>query len=70
VISIDPNNRPAWYLACLGSGGQDVSMLGRSSRKVTTSTSLKKRESLLEIAESWFGHTIGGMVRNSLCFSP
>jgi hypothetical protein len=44
-------------------------MLGRSSREMATSTSLKTRENLLEIAESWFGHTIHGMVRISL-FSP
>jgi hypothetical protein len=44
-------------------------MLGRSSREMATSSSLKTREILLEIAESWCGHAVDGMARISLCFS-
>jgi hypothetical protein len=38
-------------------------MLGQSSSKLTASNCLVDQENLARFAESWYGHTLDGMVR-------
>jgi hypothetical protein len=43
-------------------------MLGRPSCEMAMSTCLNKRQNVLGLAESWFGHTTDGMVQIVLDF--